>query len=126
MTVSILVSMHGRPTVNRALLIGTTGTVEVDLFHGYAITHRGRVSRTQKVAQPFVRAARLAGGAAMNLARRGLRRQPAYPGLQELVAQFYRAAQKGGASPISVAETLAIARALDRLTSRRAEGLHVV
>jgi predicted dehydrogenase len=114
-TAAILISMSGRPTVNRAVLIGSTATVEVDLFHGYAITHSGSVSRGQKIAQPFVRAARLAGGAGFNLARRAWRRQPAYPGLRELVERCYRSIRTGGPSPITPQQTLAVARTLDRV-----------
>jgi predicted dehydrogenase len=121
-TVTILISMSGRPTINRAVLIGSTATVEVDLFHGYAIRHPGRVSRGQKIAQPFLRAARLAAGAGFNLARRAWRRQPAYPGLRELVEQFYRSIRTGGAPPITPEQTLGTARALERLQRSNGSG----
>jgi predicted dehydrogenase len=121
-TAAILVSMSGRPTVNRAVLIGAAATVEVDLFHGYAVTHAGTVSRRRKIAQPFLRAARLAGGAGLNLARRTWRRQPAYPGLRELVEEFYDSVRAGGPSPIAPQQTLDIARALERLQALRGSG----
>lgn len=114
-TVSIVVSMSGRPTVNRAVLVGTEETIELDLFHGYAATYGGAVSRARKVAQPFSRAVTLVAAAGVNLARRALRRQAAYPGLQELVEHFYRAVRTGGEPPITSRETLAVARALERL-----------
>lgn len=121
-TVSIVVSMSGRPTVNRAVLVGTGETIELDLFHGYAATYGGAVSRARKIAQPFARAATLATAAGVNLARRALRRQAAYPGLQELVQHFYRAVRAGGESPITPRETLAVALALERLVSASARG----
>jgi hypothetical protein len=116
-TVSIVVSMSGRPTVNRAVLVGTGETIELDLFHGFAVVQGGAVSRTRKITQPFARAAALATVASTNLLRRTMSREPAYPGLQELVRQFYRAVESGGASPISPRETLAVARALERVVS---------
>ena len=114
-TVSILVSMSGRPTSNRAVLIGTNETIELDLFHGYAATYGGAVSRARKITQPFARAATLATAAGANLVGRVLRGEAAYPGLRELVQDFYRAAGTGGESPITPRETLAVARAIERL-----------
>ena len=121
-TVSILVSMSGRPTMNRMQLIGTTGSTHVDMFHGFAVTQDGAVSRARKLDQPFVFAARLAGGAAANLVRRVWRSEPAYPGLRGLVERFYDAATRGGPNPISPAETFAVARAYDRLRFREGHG----
>ncbi len=115
MTASILVSMTGRPTVNRMELFGARGAVEADLFHGFAVTLDGRVSRARKIAGPFARAAREAGAASANLARRLGRREPAYPGLRRLFAEFYEAATTGGPPPILPAETLSVAETCQRL-----------
>lgn len=114
-TASIFVSMGGRPTVNRMELIGLGGTTHVDLFHGFAATLAGTVSRARKVVRPFTETATLAGAAAANLARRAWRREPAYPGLRRLLERFYHAAAGEAACPITPAETLDVARACDRL-----------
>jgi predicted dehydrogenase len=119
-SVSVTVSMGGRPTVNRGTITGTAGTIELDLFHGYAVIARGDVSRARKMAAPFVRAASLGAAAAINITGRALKRQPAYPGLWELVDAFYAAARTGGPSPISAAETLDVARGCERLLQLRA------
>ena len=116
--IALTVSMAGRPTVNGAVLIGTEGTFEIDLFHGYAVRYGGAVSRARKAAQPLARSAALGATAALNLARRALHGQPAYPGLWELVDEFYRASATGGRSPISPAETLDVALAVERLGHR--------
>jgi predicted dehydrogenase len=118
-SVSVTVSMEGRPTVNRATLTGTAGTIELDLFHGYAVIAGGDVSRARKVAAPFVRSLSLGAAAAANLTRRAWTRQPAYPGLWELVDAFYGAVRRGGPSPIPAAETLDVARGCERLLRSR-------
>lgn len=114
-TVSILVSMSGRPTCHRAVLMKSAESIELDLFHGYAAVHGGAVSRARKIAQPFARAATDVAAAGANLGRRVLRNQPAYPGLHELVQELYSAVRAGGESPIAPRETLAVARAAERL-----------
>jgi len=55
------------------------------------------------------------GAAAINLAARSARHEPAYPGLRELVRRLYTAIRGQTAGPISPAETLAVAEARDRL-----------
>jgi predicted dehydrogenase len=116
--IALTVSMTGRPTVNGAVLIGTNGTFEIDLFHGYAVRYGGGVSRARKAAQPLARSAALGATAVLNLARRALHGQPAYPGLWELVDEFYQASTTGGPSPISPADTLDVALAVERLGRR--------
>lgn len=114
-TVSILISMSGRPTTNAMRLIGARGTIHVDLFHGFAVAEPGGVSRARKVTQPFTRSAAVATAAALNLLQRSWRQEPAYPGLWELVSRFHAAAASGGESPIGAADALDVARARDRI-----------
>ena len=112
-TASIVISMGGRPNINRVDLICRGGTVHVDWFHGFATLQDGRVSGLRKLARPFSFAALSAGAAAANLLRRGFRWEPEYPGLRTLVASFYDAVGGKGEVPISEAETLAVARGCD-------------
>ena len=114
-SIGVIVSMGGRPAVNTAMLIGTRGTLEVDFFHGYAVRHGGAVSRMRKAMQPLARSAAVGVTASLNLMRRGFRAESAYPGLWELVDQFYQSVITGAPSPISPAETLDVARGVDRL-----------
>ena len=113
--VGVLVSTHGRPTTNRLQVIGEGGTATADLFHGFAVVQPGDVSRGRKIAQPFALGLATVGGASANLARRAARREPAYPGLRELVRSFYDAIAGGAPPPIPTAETLAVARARERI-----------
>jgi predicted dehydrogenase len=120
-TASLVVSMSGRPTTNRMELVGGGGTIRVDLFHGFAVTLGGTVSRARKVAQPFTEAVVVTAAAAANLVTRAWRREPAYPGLRSLIERFYRAAATGDVCPITPREILDTARACDRLERALAE-----
>lgn len=111
-SVSVVISTHGRPTTNQMRIIGEHGTIAIDLYHGFSVTTHGRATRAGKVTQPFVNAASQFGAAAGNLARRAAAREPAYPGLRELVRAFYDAVIDGKPAPISPKETMAVANAV--------------
>jgi len=111
-SVSVVISTHGRPTTNQMRIIGEQGTIAIDLYHGFSVTTHGRATRTGKVAQPFVNATAQLAAAAGNLVTRAAAREPAYPGLRELVREFYDAVIAGGGAPITNAETLAVATAV--------------
>ncbi len=117
-SVGIVVSTRGRPTRNTLQLVGPRGTIRLDLFHGYTVVIRGEPTRAFKIAHPFVDAARSGAAAAANLAVRAVRRESAYPGLRELVRRMYAAVEGRGPAPITPAETLGVARALDRVGDR--------
>ncbi|MCI0396172.1 MAG: Gfo/Idh/MocA family oxidoreductase [Chloroflexi bacterium] len=114
-TLSIAVTLAGRPTVAAFQVVGSAGTIHLDLYHGYTFVEPGQVSRAHKAIHPFSYAMRRLVAAGGNLAGRTLRRQPAYPGLWQLVSDFYQAVQQNGNPPISPADTLAVAEARDRL-----------
>jgi len=114
-TLSMAISTHGRPTANKIRVIGERGTFDADLYHGFAVLSRGRVSRSGKMLQPFVDAAGTIATAGANLANRAVHLEPAYPGLTTLVSSFYSAVAKQGESPISHNETIDVAVARDRL-----------
>lgn len=121
-TLSALLSLRGRPTRNSLTAIGTHGAAHVDLFHGYAVLETGEPSRRTKIAQPFIYGGKLLATAGINLARRALIAEPAYPGLPELIAQFYDAVMRRGACPIAAAEIRDIAVVVDRLRLGAAAG----
>lgn len=124
-TVSVVLSMAGRPTVNALRVIAERGTAHVNLFHGYAVIEGGAVSRARKILQPLTLSAATGATAAANLLRRAIRRQPAYPGLVELTRAFYQAAASGGPPPIAPAESLAIAHAVDAVRARAGVSLPI-
>lgn len=115
----LLISMSARPTRSVLEVLAENGTVHADLFHGFAVVERGGSSRRRKIARPFT----LAGGtllqAGAGLARRAGRREPAFPGLRELVRRCYAAVRQGTwPGPIPFAETRSVARAGDVILDR--------
>lgn len=120
-TLSFLVSMGGRPPVNELRLVGREGTIHCDLYHGYAVAEGGGGSRARKVVRPFLLAARSLAAASRNLAGRGWRREPAYPGLTRLVGAFHTAVAQRGAAPIPPDEVREVARAREAILERLEE-----
>lgn len=117
-SLGVFISMNSRPTVCSLQIFGADGTIHVNLFHGYAVIEPGNVSRLRKMTHPFDLAARSLSGAAINLCRRVIQWQPAYPGLQRLVGDFYRAAQDATEAPISREDSLTVAHVRDNLLRR--------
>ena len=114
-TVSILISLRGRPTECSLRLVTVGGSVELDLFHGFATIDTARISKSGKVAKPFRVSARRAVGAGWNLMQRFATREFAFPGLRALISTFYAAARTGSAPPINADEIIAVAAARDTL-----------
>ena len=114
-SLGLIVSLHGRPTRNTVRVIGERGSVEVDLFHGFAFVESGAVSRYHKLVRPFARSVLTFAAGGVNLLGRIRRREPAYPGLRELVRLFHQAIREGRDAPISPADALAVAEARDAL-----------
>ncbi len=109
-SLGIFVSMNSRPTLNSFQIFGTDGTIHLNLFHGYSIIESGKTSRARKILQPFDFSWRNFVSAAVNLGRRSLKSEAAYPGLRRLVDKFYQAIKDGKPLPIMPAEAIAIAK----------------
>jgi predicted dehydrogenase len=121
--IRILIGLLSRPTTAFLTICGTHGAFEADLFHDYVLWRGGAVSRSAKIAQPFVRSAGHLAAAACNLAYRGFRNEPAYPGLRTLISKFYEACVGGGAAPISNQQIIDAARVRDRfIAAETADG----
>ena len=97
---SLLVSLNSRPTMTALRLSGTKGTTHIDLFHGFRVVEPGAVSKLRKITHPFDLAVRTLLAAGGNLTLRAWRREPAYPGLRQLIRDFYVAITNGQPSPI--------------------------
>ena len=117
-SLSIFVSMNARPTINSLQIIGTNGTIHLDLFHDFAVLDRGKVSKGRKILHPFNSAVKKFSAATFNLVRRTVQFESAYPGLRRLVNNFYQALREGTESPISPEQAIDIARIRDFLIYR--------
>jgi len=116
-SLSFFISMNSRPTNNSFHLFGSHGTIHLDLFHGFSIFEPGGASKTGKILHPFDFAVRNFSAATFNLARRTVQRESAYPGLRQLIKEFYGAIKDGAELPITPAEAIAVAETRDLLIS---------
>lgn len=114
-TLSVFISMNARPTVCTLKIAGTNGTIYLDMFHGFAIMESGKVSRTNKILLPFSMSVRQLLIASMNLSRRIVRREFAYPGLNNMVSSFYDSVLNRSDYQVSDRETIIISRVRDTL-----------
>lgn len=114
-TVSVMISLRSRPTQCTLKVFGASGTIHLDLFHGYAFIEPGAVSKERKILRPFDLAVRRLAAASMNLGKRVLSCEPAYPGLTRLVSELYEAVRTGQRSPISTEALLNVAQVRDIL-----------
>ncbi len=117
-SVSIFISMNARPTGNSFHLFGSEGAIHLDLFHGYSVVESGVTSRARKILHPFDLAVRSFSAATANLARRAVRRESAYPGLRQLIREFYGAIKSKSESPITRSEAVAVAEIRDLLMNQ--------
>ena len=117
-SLSIFVSMNSRPTLNSFQIFGTHGTIYLDLFHGYSIIESGKTSKMRKILHPFDAALKNFSAATLNLGRRSLKDETAYPGLRRLIDEFYQAIKNGKPSPITFDEAITVAEIRDILIQK--------
>lgn len=111
----IFCSLSGRPTRHELQVVGSRATATADLFHGYSLRESGQTGRLGKILLPLRRGSQQLTRAGGNLVWRALRRQPAYPGLPELIAAFYRSTTEHGSAAIDREEILIAAALHDRV-----------
>jgi len=111
------IGLRARPTRNELILTGSRGTARVDLFHGYAVVEAGGTSRTAKALAPLRAGTRLLWAAGGNLARRAVEREPAFPGLRELVRRFYASIADDTPSPVDPEEVVEAAALIEHVTA---------
>ncbi|HEY9677482.1 MAG TPA: Gfo/Idh/MocA family oxidoreductase [Drouetiella sp.] len=111
----ISISLRGRPTRNEVTVIGDKTSAHVDLFHGFATIESGEVSKRSKILKPFKFGSTLVVTAGKNLIQRSATNEVAYPGLRQLIRQFYRSALSGKTDPITQHEILLSAELIDKV-----------
>lgn len=105
----VFITLRGRPVCNELVVTGTKASAFLDFFHGYGFIEKGRAPGVAKLTRPFTFGTRSVVGAGVNLARRAARNEPAYPGLRDLIRQFYASAADGSPPPVSEREIRAAA-----------------
>jgi predicted dehydrogenase len=113
------IDLRSRPTRNELVVAGELGTATVDLFHGFGAVDRASLGRTSKLLRPFRVSTATFFEAGANLVRRSLRREPAYPGLVELLRATYEAVRSGAPPPIHPDEAVDAAALTERLRKAR-------
>jgi len=116
---SARIDLCARPTCNELRVAGDGGTALADLFHGYVTFDRAELGRASKLLRPFRASGKTLLSAGANLVGRTWRREPAYPGLGELLGRSYRALAQQGPPPIDPAEYCIAADLTERLLTRQ-------
>jgi len=109
------IGLRARPPRNELIVTGSRATARADLFHGYAVIDDGGTSRMAKGAAPLRAGTRLLWTASTNLARRALQREPAFPGLRELIRRFYASIAQDTPPPIDPDEIVETAALIERV-----------
>jgi predicted dehydrogenase/nucleoside-diphosphate-sugar epimerase len=98
----LAISLRARPVASTLTVSGARGSLTADFVRAIVVgAANDGTSPIEKIANPFLEAFQATRRTAASLAGRLLRGAD-YPGLAELLADFYAAAASGGPSPVSV------------------------
>jgi predicted dehydrogenase/nucleoside-diphosphate-sugar epimerase len=98
----LCVSLRARPVASTLTVAGAHGSLTADFVRAIVLGAANEgTSPLEKIVNPFLEAAQLAWRSAASLTRRLLRGAD-YPGLVELLGDFYAAAAAGDRSPLHV------------------------
>ncbi|HEY3219881.1 MAG TPA: Gfo/Idh/MocA family oxidoreductase [Gemmatimonadales bacterium] len=98
----LCISLRARPVASTLTIVGAQGSLTADFVRAIVLGAANEgTSPIEKIVNPFVEAAQLAWRSAASLTRR-LVRGADYPGLVELLGDFYAAAAAGDPSPLAV------------------------
>lgn len=114
---SLFATSRGRPPRNELLVVGTARSARLDLTHGLCVWEAGGVSRAARATAPFRHSAAGLSMAALNLAGRALRREPAFPGLRALIGAAHRVVKEGGPPPVPPEEIVEAAELMERINN---------
>lgn len=123
LTGTLIVTLEGRPVESYLRLVGTNGSIYADFVRSTVQRHIGPgTSGIDKLFAPYRQAWQTFWGTTRAMARRFLKRQGSYPGLQEIFEAFYQSIRQDQPSPVSptnIEETVRICeRVADTLTTQ--------
>ena len=98
----LCISLRARPVASTLTVAGAQGSLMADFVRAIVLGAANEgTGPLEKIVNPFIEAAQLAWRSGASLAKRLLRGAD-YPGLVELLGDFYAAAATGDRSPLSV------------------------
>lgn len=116
---TLIVTLRGRPIESYLRVVGTNGLVEADFILGDVVKSFGPgASGPAVVVKPFSLSLQKFGGSLAGIARLLFRRQRSYPGLGELLTQFYDNVRGERAAPIVPDEILRTVRICEQIANR--------
>jgi predicted dehydrogenase len=119
-TVSALVSAHGRPVAHSLKVIGTRDSVELD-YACRTLVRSARQSQPSAVGRlfpPWLQALRFAGNGARNALGFARSRFHFFEGMRVLLGRFYDAVEGRGPAPVAPAEILRVCRIIDAIVAK--------
>jgi predicted dehydrogenase/nucleoside-diphosphate-sugar epimerase len=112
------VSLRARPVASSLTLTGTGGSLTCDFVRSVVVgAANPGTEALEKVLNPMIEGVQLLSRTALSLADR-VRSNRSYPGLAELIEEFYRAVATGGSSPVSPAHLLRVTDLFEQLVAR--------
>jgi predicted dehydrogenase/nucleoside-diphosphate-sugar epimerase len=112
------VSLRARPVASSLTLTGTRGSLTCDFVRSIVLgSANPGTEALEKVLNPMSEGAQLLSRTASSVAAR-VCSSGSYPGLVELIEEFYRAVETGGSSPVSSAHLLQVTDLFEQLVAR--------
>jgi len=116
---SLVVSLRARPVESYLRVMGSNGSVEADFVIGHVVKLLGPgASAPAVVLKPFSKAWQTAWGSFKGLLGLIFRRHKSYPGLAELLGQFYGSILDGASPPITAEEIVSTVRLCEAIGAR--------
>jgi len=111
------ISLRVRPVASTLTVAGARGSLTADFVRGIVVGAANEgTSPIEKIVNPFLEAAQLAWRSATSLVRRLLGGTD-YPGLAELLGDFYAAAAAGKHSPVSIEHLRRVTAAYEQIAT---------
>lgn len=112
------VSLRARPIASSLTLTGTRGSLTCDFVRSIVVGAGNPGTQVlEKLLNPVIEGTQLLSGTVRSVIDR-VRSSTGYPGLSELIDDFYRAVASGGPSPVSPAHLLAVTELFEQLVAR--------
>ena len=113
---TLVVSLRARPVESYLRVMGTNGSIEADFVIGFVVRHPGPgASAPSVVLKPFSKAWQTAWGSFRGLLRLVLGKSKSYPGLRELLSQFYSSIGGHGSAPMTRDDMLETVRICEEI-----------